>query len=79
MPPGPVLVVGNPRGDLPYAKDEANAVAERFGTKPLLGTAATKSAVLARFPDATLIHLATHASFNANNPLESALSWPMEC
>ena len=48
-------------------------MAERFGTKPLLGAAATKSAVLTRFPDATLIHLATHAFFDADNPLESGI------
>jgi len=75
MPAGPVLVVGNPHGDLPlpHAEAEANAVAERFGTKPLLGAAATKSEALARFPDATLIHLATHAFFDADNPLESGI------
>jgi CHAT domain/Tetratricopeptide repeat len=72
-PPGPALVIGNPRGDLPYAEDEANAVAERFGTKPLLGASATKSAVLTRLPEATLIHLATHAFFDGNNPLESGI------
>ena len=57
----------------PIAEVEANAVAERFGTKPLLGAAATKSAVLTRLPDATLIHLATHAFFDADNPLESGI------
>jgi tetratricopeptide (TPR) repeat protein len=70
---GPALVVGNPRGDLPYAEVEAKEVAERFGTKPLLGATATKSDVLAHFPDATLIHLATHAFFDADNPLESGI------
>ena len=68
-----VLVVGNPRGDLPYAEAEANEVAERFGTKPLLGAVATKSAVQDRVPDATLIHLATHAFFDAVDPLESGI------
>ena len=67
---GPALVVGNPLGDLPYAEVEAREVAERFGAKPLLGVAATKSAVLTRLPEATLIHLATHAFFDAVNPLE---------
>jgi CHAT domain-containing protein len=67
------LVVGNPRDDLPHAEIEANQVAERFGTNPLLGTAATKAEVLARFPDATLIHLATHAAFHTNDPLESGI------
>jgi len=69
--PGPVLVVGNPRNNLDYAEEEAREVANRFETEPLLGKAATKSEVLARFPDATLIHLATHAHFKADQPLEA--------
>jgi len=73
VPLGPALVVGDPLDDLPYAEVEANGVAERFGTIPLLGANATKSAVLTRFPDATLIHLATHAFFDADNPLESGI------
>ncbi len=47
--------------------------AEQFGTHPLLGPAATRSEVLARFLDATLIHLATHAFFDPDNPLESGI------
>jgi len=73
VPAGPALVAGNPRNDLPHAEDEAKAVAERFGTKPLLGAAATKSNVLACFSEAALIHLATHAFFDANDPLESGI------
>jgi len=73
VPPGPALVIGNPRGDLDDAEVEANAVAERFRTKPLLGAAATKSAVLARLSEATLIHLATHAFFDLDNPLDSGI------
>jgi tetratricopeptide (TPR) repeat protein len=71
--PGPVLVVGDPRMSLPAARAEAEEVAERFNTKALLGTSATKSAVLTRFPDATLIHLATHARFKKEKPLESEI------
>jgi hypothetical protein len=70
---GPALVVGNPRGDLPHAEAEARQVAEHFGTTPLLGTAATKSAVLARLPHASHIHLATHAFFDPATPLESGI------
>ena len=71
--PGQVLVVGDPRGNLSDAKAEAEEVAKRFNTEALLGTAATKSAVLARLPGATLIHLATHAEFKAEKPLESRI------
>lgn len=71
--PGPVLVVGNPRGNLPHAEVEAREVADRFKAEPLLGAAATKSEILARLPAATLIHLATHARFKADNPLEAEI------
>ncbi|PWT91255.1 MAG: hypothetical protein C5B54_05630 [Acidobacteria bacterium] len=71
--PGPALVIGDPLDDLPHAKAEAEEIAKRFRCEAILGKAATKSAVLARFPEATLIHLATHAHFNAENPLESGI------
>lgn len=73
--PGPALVIGNPRQDkpLPFAENEARQVATFFSAQPLLGAAATKSAVLARLSDATLIHLATHAAFDSANPLESGI------
>jgi tetratricopeptide (TPR) repeat protein len=70
---GRALVVGNPLGDLPHAEVEAKAVAERFGTPPLLGSAATKKAFLARLAGASLIHLATHAFFAPKNPLDSGI------
>lgn len=67
------LVVGNPTmpwvGDsitglypspLPHAETEADSVAERLGTKRLLGPNATEGAVRERMASATLIHLATH-------------------
>jgi CHAT domain-containing protein len=70
---GRALVIGNPLGDLPDSENEARAVAERFGTTPLLGNAATKQAVLADLEQASLIHLATHAFFNPKSPLDSGI------
>lgn len=74
---GPALVIGNPTNpdyhDLPHAEKEAALVAEQFGTNPLLREAATKSKVLNRFPDARLIHLATHAFFDHDDPLKSGI------
>ncbi len=67
------LVIGNPTDDLPYAEDEAREVAAGFGTAPLLSSAATKGAVLSRLAEVSLIHLATHAFFDPNNPLESGI------
>jgi hypothetical protein len=70
---GPALVVGNPRGDLASAEVEAEGVAKHFGTCSFLRDRATKAEVLSRLPDATLIHLATHAFFDIKNPLESGI------
>jgi CHAT domain-containing protein len=72
----PALVVGNPATSsvhlspsnkmsvemppLPLAEREAMAVASILRTKPLLGPAASREAVLARMPEAGIIHLATH-------------------
>jgi CHAT domain-containing protein len=71
-PFGPALVVGDPdmpalplaRGaalePLPGAAREARWVAARLGATALTGAAASETAVLARLPNAALVHLATH-------------------
>jgi CHAT domain-containing protein len=64
-----VLVAGNPvlprafagLADLGGAAREAAGIAQRFGARPLLGTAATKEADVAAMPQARLIHLAGHS------------------
>jgi CHAT domain-containing protein len=45
---------------LPGAAEEANWIATKLKVAPLAASAATESAVRARFKDAGLIHLATH-------------------
>lgn len=45
---------------LPEAVTEAQAVAELFGTKPLLAPDATESAMVAALQSAKYVHLATH-------------------
>lgn len=45
---------------LPAAEVEAQAITQVFKTEALLGQKATKAAVLARMPQAKVIHLATH-------------------
>jgi hypothetical protein len=67
------LIVGNPRGDLIHAEREAILVAERLGAEPLLGKHATKEAVLSRIATAKVIHLATHAQFDGESPLDSSI------
>lgn len=72
--PADSLVVGNPTmpmvrspnsepyqlAPLPGSEQEAIAIAAFLNTQPLIGEAATVSAVLERLPQARLIHLATH-------------------
>ncbi len=75
--PGPALVVGDPTyGDadwllpaLPGAAAEAKAVAEIFGAEALLADRATEQRVKSLAPSAGLIHLATHAVADSEEPL----------
>lgn len=66
------LVVGDPSGDLPGARAEAQAIA-RAETELLIGPAATRSAVLATLEGARLFHFAGHATVAAANPWASEL------
>jgi len=70
---GPDLVVGNPTGDLDDAEQEAEDVADMLNVEPLIGSLATKKAVLERISTARIIHLATHAKFDPDNPLETCI------
>jgi CHAT domain-containing protein len=70
---GRAVVVGNPRGDLKFAEDEARMVSAKLGTKPLIREKATKSALLRQLPDASVVHLATHAYWEQGNSLESGI------
>lgn len=78
---GKVCVVGNPRHDrrllplgaIPYAEEEALAVAARFGVSPLLGDDATINAFRAEAAQAPIIHFAGHAVHHPDNPLRSFL------
>jgi tetratricopeptide (TPR) repeat protein len=53
------LVLGDPMGDLPQAREEAREVAARLQVEPRLGADATGAAVLGD-SQATLIHIAAH-------------------
>jgi CHAT domain-containing protein/tetratricopeptide (TPR) repeat protein len=70
-----VLVI-DPLGDLVYARLEGAWVLQQTDaaqTQVLQGPAATKAAVLAAWGGASRIHLATHAVFDLERPLESHL------
>jgi hypothetical protein len=68
-----MVVVGDPRGDLPFARSEACAVASQLGVGGLIGQQATSEAVLSELGRADVVHLATHANFDQRSPLDSGL------
>ncbi len=69
------LVVGNPSPmptgfqPLKGAEQEAKEVAQLLKTQPLIGSQATEAAVLQQLSNARIIHLATHGTFNEQQPL----------
>jgi len=70
------LVLGDSLGDLPFARDEAEAVAAALGTNALVGADATRTAFLDRMgdsPPAGVVHLACHGTFDAAEPLRSGI------
>jgi tetratricopeptide (TPR) repeat protein len=59
-----MLVVADPRGDLPSARAEGEAVRGALGAPTVLsGSAATHDALLAALPEADLFHYAGHGAF----------------
>jgi CHAT domain-containing protein len=69
-----VLVIGNPDGRLPFAGQEAQAIARLYGAQPLLGTAATKETLRREAPQAGIVHIAAHGRYDATRPLASWLA-----
>ena len=67
------LVVGDPLGDLPFAREEATAVAGLLGVTALIGEDAVRATVEASTLNGRVIHLAAHAGFDADDPLGSAV------
>ncbi len=87
--PPPALVVGNPTmpkieleggrvttqlEDLPGSEAEAQAIAALLHTQPLIGEAATKSAVVTKMQSSRIIHLATHGLLDGAGGLLSSLA-----
>ena len=71
------VVFGDSRDDLPFAREEARMVAERFDAEAILGAQATRDCFLAHTQNADqpfdILHLACHGSFDAGHPLESGI------
>ncbi|MFQ3617017.1 MAG: CHAT domain-containing protein [Cyanobacteriota bacterium] len=69
--PASALIVGNPTmpsvgeppqplGSLPYAEQEAQAIAHILNTQAITGSQASETAIAQRMANARIIHLATH-------------------
>jgi hypothetical protein len=69
-----VVVVGDPRGDLPHAAAEAREIAAGWpGAASLLGEAASRSKVTSAASAAWGMHLAAHGELRAGGGWESAV------
>jgi CHAT domain-containing protein len=72
-----LLVVADPTEDLPFAKPEGQAIMLEAGERlvaPLIGRAATQTAVLAAAPSRTHLHFACHGHYDFANVFDSDLS-----
>jgi CHAT domain-containing protein len=69
------LVFGDSRSDLPYANEEARAVAQLFSTVPTCGSDVTSVEVRQKITQdkAAVIHFACHGYFDAKEPLQSGI------
>jgi CHAT domain-containing protein len=72
----PVVVAGDPTGDLKYARREAENVAEAFHGELLSGARATKKALyaaLAKHEAVDILHLACHGRAGAKEAMQSGV------
>jgi CHAT domain-containing protein/tetratricopeptide (TPR) repeat protein len=69
------LVIGDPRHDLPKARDEARAVAATLGVAPVIGAAATVDEVLRQLAHARTghVHFACHGYADTEHGMQSGL------
>lgn len=67
------LVIGDPRGDLPWAAREAREVATRLKGRLLLRAAATRAAVVDGITSAPLVHFAGHGVLVPEAPWDAHL------
>ena len=78
--PSQALVVGNPApmpnhfSPLPFTEDEAATIAQQLSSQALIGASATEAQVKQQLAKADIIHLATHGTFDAANPLAGAIA-----
>lgn len=71
---GGLLLVGNPDGSLPGAEEEVRAIGDRLpGSTALIGSAATRGALVAHLEGKRALHLATHGVLDMRQPDRSHL------
>lgn len=68
------FVAADPTGDLPGAENEARQIARLFGTEPVIGHRVTRDMVEKELPTVDVAHVAAHAFFDANEPLNSGIN-----
>ena len=68
-----LLAVAYDKGDLPYAKKEAQAVAKLYGGDALVGDEATAVAIQRNVSKYDILHLISHYELNKTTPLFSGL------
>lgn len=66
-------IFGDPSGDLPGARDEAIRLRGRWNVTPHLGEQATGDALLSALGATRSVHVAAHAAFDADHPLQSSV------
>jgi tetratricopeptide (TPR) repeat protein len=67
----PPLVLGDPDGSLPNARQEAQAIAELYGVTAHVGEEAQEHLLWEQGPDTGILHLSTHGFYDARSPLFS--------
>ncbi len=70
---GSPLILGDPDGSLHFGRQETQAVAELYDTTAHLGQAALEQLVWEQGPDASILHLAAHGTYNEYAPLFSRI------
>ncbi len=73
LPRVAAMVFGDPTGDLPGARTEADVVGRLLGAPPVLGTGSTREAVSEALISAGTVHIAAHANFDVEDPLLSGI------
>ncbi|MDO0933481.1 CHAT domain-containing tetratricopeptide repeat protein [Streptomyces sp. DG2A-72] len=71
--PHGIQIFGDPTGDLPGARKEAQLLARTPGSRLTLGSGATVDVVRRALTGSSVLHLAAHARFDPDDPLGSGV------